>query len=61
MKTKRLIKLANGIEKVEGLEKLRKLEDVRSYLLSIEGIGRDSRCNSTLALNLPTVSISKFV
>lgn len=64
LKARRLIELSKKVTEIGGLVELRKMdvEEVRSFLKSINGIGRETADAITLfALNKPTIPISEYV
>jgi len=62
IKARRLIGLARNLMKVGGLEELKRIENVRDFLMSIEGVGKETADSIMLfALNKPTIPISNYV
>ncbi len=62
VKARRLINVAREIERIGGLNELKELEDPRRFLLSIDGIGKETADAIMLfALNIPTVPVSNYV
>jgi len=62
MKARRLIVFAREVMKLGGLERLKEVEDTRIFLMTFEGIGRETADAIVLfALNKPTIPISNYV
>ena len=62
MKARRLISFAREVMKLGGLERLKDVEDSRNFLMSFEGIGKETADAIALfALNKPTIPISNYV
>ena len=62
MKARRLISFAREVMKLGGLERLKEDEDSRNFLMTFEGIGRETADAIALfALNKPTIPISNYV
>ncbi len=62
VKARRIINIARRITEIGGVEGLRNIKDVRRFLLSLEGLGKETVDSIMLfALNLPTFPVSNYV
>ena len=62
VKAARIINSARKITEINGLERLREYKNVRKFLLSLEGIGKETADSIMLfALNIPTFPVSNYV
>ena len=61
-KARRIVSSARKITKAGGLEKLKSMENVRDFLLSLKGFGKETADVFMLfALNIPTFPVSSYV
>jgi endonuclease-3 related protein len=61
-KAKRLVEFATEVVKMGGLRKLKRTKNSRDFLLSINGIGKETADSITLfALNKPTIPVSNYI